>query len=370
MSSRENPLPVSSASIILTHPTISERLRIWKATYAHWGTALAFDDYIARENNNLKSSVAANDGFTNWILTDRSAPDQRPILSSCETYRKRAIVCSKEGVIRNGTGYSVASVFTFTEYQGRGYAKKLMELLAEELRGVADFSTLWSDIGPKFYNSVGWKPFKSTFLQLPATSVEVKLDDGLTPINSDNILSLVKLDEKILREKLASPSSKDRVLVLPDLDTIRWHLDRESFMCKHIFSRTPMIHGVVYKPQTDANAKIWAIWTRNFYGQKREENTTHIIRLGIENENISNVAMETGIKAICRMAQKEADEWLCSTVEIWNPDERVKKIAEETQELGAKLVVRENDHLSSMQWFGEGSIDEIDWICNEGYAWC
>ncbi|OJK04270.1 hypothetical protein ASPACDRAFT_112718 [Aspergillus aculeatus ATCC 16872] len=366
----EDSLSVLSASSILAHPTASERSRIWKATYPHWGDALAFDDYITREVNNLKFCQERNNNFTNWILTDSSAPDQRPLFSSCETFTRRAFICGREGDLREVTCCAVASVFTFTEYQGRGYAKKLMTLLAQEIRGFADFSVLWSDIGPKFYDSVGWKPFKSAFLQLPAISSDASLENGLKPIEIGDLPPLVKLDQKILLERLAVPSPKVRVLILPDLSTIAWHLFHEAFIWQHVFSRTPSIHGAVYTSPKDPGDKVWAIWTRKIYGLKREDNVTHVIRLGMGNGSISNDTFKVAITALCLMAQREANDWNCGTVEIWNPDDRVRQVVEEIQELGAKFVTREHNQLSSMQWFGESCIDEVDWMCNEGFAWC
>lgn len=369
LSRLEDSPAVLSSPLILAHPTATERLRIWKTAYPHWGDGLGSKDYIDREIKNLQFCQGHNN-LANWILTDGGAADQRPLFSACETYMKRAIIAGKEGDLRHGTCYAVASVFTFDEYQGKGYAKKLMTLLAEELRGVADFSVLWSDIGPKFYESVGWKPFKSTFYQLPATGGDGTLDYESKPIKFDDIPHIVKLDEKILREKLTVPSPKVRALILPDLSTIEWHLFHEAFVCQRGFSRTPSIHGALYTSPNPARSEVWAIWKRNIYGKKRENNTIYVVRLVIEDDSISSDNLKIGIIALCRMAQKEANEWFCSTVEIWNPDDRVKKAIEGIKDLGAKFVTQENHHLGSMRWLKEGSIDEVDWVCNEGFAWC
>ncbi|GKZ36984.1 hypothetical protein AbraIFM66950_008276 [Aspergillus brasiliensis] len=370
MSALKDSYTISLSPLVLTHPTVSERLRIWKATYPHWGDALTFDDYITREVKNLEFCQEGQGNFDNWILTDDSAADQRPLFSSCETFKKRAFICGKEGGLRDGTCCAAASVFTFPEYQGRGYAKNMMTLLGQEIRKFADFSVLWSDIGPKFYHSVGWKPFESTFIQLPAISHNAIFEDGLEAIKIEDLPHLIKRDEKILLKQLEVPSDKIRVLVLPDLDTIKWHLFHEAFSCQHVLSRTPTIHGAIYTSPNHPHAQIWAIWTRKIYGQECESNTFHVLRFVIEDENISSDALKSGISALCRMAQKEANEWACGTVEIWNPSDRVRKAAEGIEGLGAKLVTRKNHHLSSMLWLTEGSIDEVDWFCNEGFAWC
>ncbi|KAF4965283.1 hypothetical protein FSARC_6901 [Fusarium sarcochroum] len=380
MASHENLPPVSSPSLILTIPTPSERERIWRGTHHMWGAALTMEDFITREYNNLDAPLARDGGLTSWMLTDGSLkPDDRPILSSCETFRKRALVSNKDGHLREGTAYGVASVFTFPECRSKGYGKKMMSLLADELRsrqqkneGDADFSVLWSDVGPKFYNAVGWKPFESTYLEFPVSDTEPVADASLKPVTVDDLPDLTDRDEKLIRDKLSSSSSQISAAVLPDLTTIRWHLHRENFMCKHIFSRTPTVHGAVYTPSGAPNSRIWAIWTRSFYGgiAKPEKNTVHVIRLVVEDESISDETLAKGIQAIASSVQKEAKDWLCAKVEVWNPEDRVKRVTEGIQSLGAKFIVRENENLASMHWFGKDSDQDIEWVANEKFAWC
>ncbi|KAF5678824.1 lysine acetyltransferase [Fusarium heterosporum] len=380
MASHDNLPPVSSPSLVLTRPTDVERERVWKGTHPHWGAALTMEDYIAREHDNLEAALARDDGVTSWILTDGSMkPDDRPILSSCETYKKRALVSSKEGRVRDGTAFGVASVFTFPECRGKGYASKMMSLLADELRGRqqknegdADFSVLWSDVGPKFYNAVGWKPFESTWLEFPVTETEHTAEESVKPITLDDIPDLAARDEELLRKGVSSPSSRVRAAVVPDAITLQWHIHRGDFMCKHLFSRTPTVHGALYTPPDTPNSRIWAIWTGNFYGMldKPEKNILRIVRLVIEDETISDETLTKGIQAIASSAQKTAKEWSCSKVEVWNPQNRVQKAAESIQSLRAKFFVRENNNIASLQWFGEDSNEGIEWIANEKFAWC
>ncbi|KAM0340226.1 hypothetical protein ACHAPU_010570 [Fusarium lateritium] len=380
MASHDNLPPVSSASLVLTHPTDAERERVWKGTHPHWGAAVTMEDYIARERNNLEAPLARDGGLTTWILTDGSMKsDDRPILSSCETYKKRALVASKEGDVRDGTAFGVASVFTFPECRGKKYASKMMSLLADELRGRqqknegdADFSVLWSDVGPKFYNAVGWKPFESTWLEFPVVETEPTVEESVKSITLDDIPDLAARDEELLRKRISSPSPQARAVVVPDTTTLQWHIHRGDFMCEHIFSRTPTVHGALYTPPDAPNSRIWAIWTGNFYGMldKPEKNILRIVRLVIEDEDVSDELLTKGIQAIASSAQKTAKEWSCSKVEVWNPQNRVRKAAEGIQSLGAKFFVRENSNLASLQWFGKASDEDVEWVANERFAWC
>ncbi|KAF7546813.1 hypothetical protein G7Z17_g8150 [Cylindrodendrum hubeiense] len=380
MASHDNLPLVSSPTLILTVPTDSERDRIWRATHPHWGAAVTIDDYVERETTLLDAPLARNGGLTPWMLTDGNlAPDSRPILSSFETYRKRALVADKNGAVKEVTSYGVASVFTFTECRGKGYASKMMALFSQQLRaaqekknGDAGLSVLWSDIGKDFYNSLGWKPFQSTYLEFPTIKSSLVPDGNLKLISFEDLPSLAAQDEKLLRNTISKPASKARAVILPDLDTLQWHLIREDYMCKYIFSRTPAIRGAIYTPPDAPNSRVWAIWSRAFYGglAKPEKNTLYFLRLVIENEDISDEELAKGIQAIVSVAQQEAPEWKCTKAEIWNPTERVKKVAEGIEELGAKFKVREKDNLASLQWFGDGSVDEVEWVACEKYAWC
>ena len=382
MASQATLPSASSPTLKLVHPTETERLRIWAATHPQWGGALNLETYLEREVHLLTGPLSFNGGQTQWMLTDTSVPqEQRPILASCETLRKPSLIVSKDGKANEGIGHGVASVFTFPEMRGKGYAGKMMELLGKELsrqgdkqRDQAVFSVLYSDIGKKFYNNVGWKPFESNHLQFPVPSSEVAINEHAKPLAFDDLPALAALDEQLLRKKLTSSSttssSKTRVAIIPNLDALHWHLLREDFMCNHIFSRTPSVRGAIYTPPNQPNSRIWGVWTRNFYGgvAKPEKNVMNILRFVIEDESVSDKVLEEGIKAIVGLAQKEAKEYLCARIELWNPDERVRRLGESIE--GAEYVVRESDSITSLQWFGDGSVDDVEWVENEKYGWC
>ncbi|UZP41033.1 hypothetical protein NXS19_008849 [Fusarium pseudograminearum] len=362
MATQENLPSVTSPSLILTNPTTSERERVWKSTHLQWGAALKLEDYIAREYNNINAPLGRNGGVTSWILTDGNLkPDERPILSCCETYKRELFV------------------FTSPEYRKRGYGKKMMSLLADEFRsrqeknkGDADFSVLWSDVGPDFYGGIGWKAFRSTHLEFPVKDTLPPADPAVKPLTLDDILELTARDEEIIRNKVASSTSAASAAIIPDKETIGWHMSRVDFMCNRIFSRTPTIRGVLYTPPGAPNSRIWASWTCSFYGGVDEpsKNIVRILRLTIEDESISDEALAKGIEAISGFAQKEAKEWLCSKVELWNPEERIKRVTESIQSLGVKFVVKDYEHLASLNWFGKDHNQEVDWIANERFGWC
>jgi hypothetical protein len=91
-----------------------------------------------------------------WVLVD-SSDSESAVLASCETIRKMAAMSypqadsEKEVLVKEVTAYGIGSVFTPPECRGKGYAKTMLMMLAERLKGYNDevvgFSALYSDIG-------------------------------------------------------------------------------------------------------------------------------------------------------------------------------------------------------------------------------
>ncbi len=79
--------------------------------------------------------------------------NERPILGSCESFRKRALV-ARAGKLEDVISHGIGSVFCNPEYRGRGYAQRMIEELGKKLDTwnqkdgkKTDFTVLYSDIG-------------------------------------------------------------------------------------------------------------------------------------------------------------------------------------------------------------------------------
>ncbi|KAL7819851.1 hypothetical protein V8C26DRAFT_393579 [Trichoderma gracile] len=397
-SSSPTPLPPStSPTIILTNPTPKERTRTWLYNQTEWGNSLTVPAYLEREEYLLSIPLARNGGITNWILTDSSfaVPDkdddgERPVLAACETLRKRALVRdpsssadSDGSTVRDVWAYGVASVFTNKAFRGRGYAGKMMELLRGYMAGQhretgePAFSVLFSDIGKQFYAKHGWIPLENTQIEyrVRENPPEPDSSSNITLLGDEHVAELAERDEELLRKEIAKPNSADpskvRVAVIPDLDALQWHFYREAFICNAAFGRKPSVHGAMYtSPST--GSRVWAWFERNHYGgpEKPEKNLLSFLRFVIEDENISDQELSEAVVGIFRAAEREAKDWKCSKVEIWNPNPRVRKAAEAAAEFLTTFVVREDKNLASLNWFGEGSAEDLDWVANERFEWC
>ncbi|KAL2262269.1 hypothetical protein VTK26DRAFT_1951 [Humicola hyalothermophila] len=395
--------PATSPSLVLTHPTEAERRHTWRLTYPKWGPALSEADYLAREAYLTTVPLARDGGITHWILTvDGMEPDRRPVLSSCESLRKRAVVTrrgAREGEgegeaveVEEGVAHGIASVFTDPAFRGKGYASRMLRELGARLRGWqvqrgkgtgreggeqekkmegqqhSLFSVLYSDIGKTFYARHGWAPFESRHVSFrPGGQGDVA--KAARPIGYHELAELCCVDEKLLRADLARrPPGRRHVAILPELDAMLWHLMREDFMTKCIFGRTPDVRGAV---AGEPGKRVWAVWMRGYYGglKKMEGNTLHVLRVVVEDETQPDDELVAGFRAIVQIAKAEAAEWKTQDVQVWNPPPKVKGLIDKTG-IEYEFVDRATDSIASLMWYGEEPTAEIDWVANEKFAWC
>jgi GNAT superfamily N-acetyltransferase len=368
-----------SDSLYLTHPTPEEKIATWTLNSVNWGTALSESDYLEREAYLTTVPLARHGGVTHWILVDRNLPpNERPILASCESLRKPVLV-SRNGVITEGITHGIGSVFSQPKYRGKGYASRMLRELGPILKEwqvdqnipgkrSCPFSILYSDIGKNYYAKFGWAPFPSTHISFPPAANTKPFT--AKPLAYPDFEELCALDGQYIRRSLElAKDGKIHVALIPDHNTMQWHHGREDFVTSKVFGKSPTIKGAI---AGEPGSRVWAIWTRAFYGPLKPEsgNTLHILRLVIEDEKDieSNAAKMRGILEI---AQAEAKEWQLGHVELWNPTEVVKEMVKKTG-LDHSEVEREEESIASLMWYGEGSgkADEIEWVGNEKYGWC
>lgn len=378
----------------LSHPTPTECLEIWELTSLAWRDALTLPLYL-KESDFLTSVPLAKDGgMTLWILVDKKLPpDQRTILCSCETFRKRAFI-STNGVVTEKIIHGVASVFCNPSYRRRGYAARMMKELVkllptwqtEKIECIG--SVLYSDIGKTYYAKLGWHPFPNNS-HIELHPLKVAKPPGVRELLAGDLAQLCMEDEYMVRKALATASSdqKIRMMLVPDLDHMLWHHKKEEWVCDKLFGKEPQFKGAV---AGQPGNRVWAIWTHRFYGDPKLEtsgNTLYILRLVIENHaalaatlsRSTRTAQEATqfelhaehLKNVLQTAQAEAAEWRLSHVNLWDPTPVVEALLERTSVHFTK-VDRENEGIASLLWYGEGTgkEDSLEWVGNEKYAWC
>jgi GNAT superfamily N-acetyltransferase len=378
----------SSRTLVLAQATQKEKETTWRANFFEWGKALSNIDYYAREDHLTRAPLARDKGITHWVLVDGTlSPDERPILASCESLKKTALVRSpKDGEhVKEMVCHGIGSVFCAKEYRGRGYASRMMTELGEKLKtwqggenGVA-FSVLYSDIGKKFYAEHGWVPFASTHIEFLPTDASSEVNETgreVKLLTDADIPALCETDSQLINQGLlAAHNHKTHVAILPNLEHMGWHREREIYMCDKIFAKVPESRGAIVG---DPGQRIWAIWTRSYYEPLAADshNTLHILRLVIEDElegadddKLSRQAL--GLRKVIEEARKQAKDWKLRHVELWNPDPVVRNLVDRTG-LPHKTVEREKDSIASLMWYGQsqGTPETVEWVKNEKFGWC
>jgi GNAT superfamily N-acetyltransferase len=371
-----------SPDLILVPATASERIASIRLNSVAWKGPLDVETYIQREDHLLQQRLT-RDGLTCWVLVDGREPeDSRTILSSCESYRKSALL-AHDGTVEKVSTHGVGSVYCRPEFRGKGYAKRMLEELSvkletwgmeKEARRRSLFTVLFSDIGKKFYAQFGWRPYLSSHMSLPATVAGLVEKGATRDLFAEDVqkclCSEVVLDK--LRDQMLVASRESggaKIAILPNFDHFVWHWAREEFYAENLLpERSPP----VVKGAGDDRARVYCAWNRNF-GETPEDNVLYILRWVYDEPTspAEEEAIVNAMAAILRRAQQEAQEWNMSKVEFWNPTPLLQK-AVALVEPRVELVHREKDSISSLRWTGEeqGLGKDVEWLLNEKYTWC
>ncbi|TAQ87794.1 hypothetical protein B7494_g3895 [Chlorociboria aeruginascens] len=383
-------LPSShSSNIHITQPTLSECEKISTLTWHSWGDALTLPQYLqeARYLNDIP--LAKDGGLTAWILTTKdSTPNERLIFSSCETYRKRAFVSDGKENVKEETIHAIASVFCNPEYRGRGYASRMLKELGSILKewqieeGMKCMgSMLYSDLGKNFYAKLGWDPMKHNIHLEFSPSQDAK-PLGVREILDGDLEELCRDDEIMVREEMVGIlDSRTRVMIVPNVDHMRWHHGKEEFASEKLFRKIPYVKGAVVG---EPGNRTWAIWTHRFYEMPKNaasptcENSLYILRLVVENKSVCLSNDETALqskvsqlKDILQSARVEAAQWNLPHIKLWSPAPFIEDLIEKGR-IPYRKVDRENDSITSILWYREenSNQDLPELIGDEKYAWC
>ncbi|TLS26415.1 hypothetical protein PpBr36_04843 [Pyricularia pennisetigena] len=408
--------PASSPSLIVTKATPDELRRIWISTYNNWGRALSVADYVERERYITTIPGSSEGRMTSWVLVEADkSPEERQVLSSCDTWRKPAVAVLPGGKhIEDGIAHVIGGVFTAPEFRGKGYASRMMTEVGKILktyqadqvshshggktlrqtsgRGASEinghgkspvlFSALYSDIGKGFYAKHGWRPYPSTHISwtpthikaAPSTNGDVSRESRhqVRALEETELPELCAIDERLIRARLpaeAARTGRPAVAIIPCLDNVQWHLRREAYVTSHMYAdgRVPSIRGAVWGPP---GGRLWAYWMRGYYGAV-EHNTLNVLRVVVENPDEARVEdLIEGFRGIVELARAEAGRWDMGDVQFWNPEGLVKELVQRCG-VDYRVVHREEESIASLMWYGEGGEDrEVEWIVNEKIAWC
>ncbi|KAK2751469.1 hypothetical protein FQN55_000744 [Onygenales sp. PD_40] len=391
MGSSDCSMPLGdSPELVLVVPTPAERIQCLKSNGLEWRGPLSSEQYIQRENHLIAQDMTKDGRVTCWVLVDRNLPpDNRPILSSCESFSKHALV-AHGGTVEDTLAHGVGSVFCRPEFRRRGYAGRMITELAKKLdtwqqensiRKKGVFSVLYSDIGKNFYAERGWKAFPSSHFTLAPVSKETfnqgisGVDLGLVKdMEADDVKKLMCSDAAMNRYReilrtASEGSNKAKVGFLPDYATFSWHWAREQFYSNILLPQKgePKIKGACVEDR-----KVFVCWNRNF-GSTQKDGVLYILRTQYEEPTspAEEKSVVEALAAILYRAQLEAHEWGRDHVELWNPPPVIQKAVKMLNPV-AEVEHREKNSICSLKWNGKelGLGDGADWYWNEKFAWC
>lgn len=377
-----------SPDIHLVEATHEEIDALQHANSDEWKGALNLEQYLRREEHLSQQELTKDGGLITWVLVhQQDANGPRQVLCSCETIRKKALA-AKDGKVEDVWCHGVCSVFCPPEFRGKGYAGRMIAELGRTLERLqvkdnktALFSVLYSDIGKKFYAARDWQVFPSSGIPLPANPSLGSLPTAVRLLKSGDLAELCELDETILRNRLANSQGGYTVAVIPDILHLSWHHAREDFVAQELYNKRPDIKGAIIGEQ---GRRVWIYWTRVWASPTESSpSTLHILRLAFEDETwsdydaassdtvaiVKNSEIVRQIATLLAVAQFVASEWQMEEVLLWNPSSATLAAALSIDPKAA-IAHREEESITSLRWFGEGSWKDVKWEANEKYAWC
>ena len=180
---------------------------------------------------------------------------------------------------------------------------------------------------------------------------------------------------------MSAPADVERrLIIVPNLDHMLWHIRKEEFATEYLFGRIPKAKGAI---AGHPGAQVWAIWTHRYYGHpdfESSQNVLYILRLVIEGDDSrsrplqakpsKNLGGIASIKAVMEAAEAEAAEWQLDCVKLWDPSPLVQELLIETG-MEYHIIEREEDSIASPLWYDENGREKTApvWINNEHYSW-
>ncbi|OMH81318.1 Lysine acetyltransferase [Zancudomyces culisetae] len=352
--------------------TIEQIHETWLRTHAEWGVGVMdVKTYHDREH------VLANQDFTGknitiWLYGEKkerlSETGSLNFKSSLETFKRKALIKRKgKSEVEEILCHSIATVFVPICNRGHGYANGMIGELYKALSKLGEASTLYSDIGRKFYSKFGWDvhPFVITDIEISA----INQSDKQATDTEQFVVELI--DEELAKEvaeedckRLAvqleemDSSQSTKFLILPEVSAYQWRWAREKFEAEKCFGIDHSNgNGLKIFGARIKNSTSFIIWAHKF-----RENKMYILR-----ENWSN---EKHIKPLMDACIAECKKHSLSKITSWNLNPASIAVLE--REYGPVAVTSNTMpelSLPSLAIFNKEKDEKVDWVLNSDYAW-
>lgn len=230
----------------LTLATEAQKAQRDELTFSAWGRTLTPETYALRERR-LRAHPWSAAGMKTWLL----CADDGAVLASCETFRTDSFLRGPGGALVPGDSFAIASVFTEERLRGRGYATRLMDLLAAELERAsprAHAALLFSDVGPAQYARSGYR-------ELPAWDWRFSPTEGEPGAGVERLLG--ERDVPAALPRLRQPEAP--FFLWPSAAQVDWHVERERIYAEALARPRPEAQGATVGDST----ALWAMTAKD-----------------------------------------------------------------------------------------------------------
>ncbi|KAJ3362284.1 hypothetical protein GGF32_006316 [Allomyces javanicus] len=368
----ETPVPKPGAKYALRR--VDKSPLHWAATrenYEEWGRAsgLTLDQYFEREQV-LQSTAFAQGAHMSWVLVaanEVKAADPT-ILASCETFHR---VGRLGGQLVNV--WVMAAVFVDQTQRGHGYSKHLVTMIRDHWIAQCPelgVSILYSDVGPRFYDKLGWRVF-------PSDALVATIDPARMPSSSDSpfeyldavtAASICGAAWSHAREHDQTDVGGRQIFAIPlDATCIAWHEANTRFyyaQSAHGDPRTALHpHGTdtVGIRMRDA-VLLWALHPHVDTG------VLCVLHLAADSGRAAADALSVAVHHAVQFGLGSVEVYVTDGW-TWDADACVALLGTEWKRESPR-----DESLSSLMLWRDGSVvadprDEVAWHGNEKYAW-
>ncbi|KDO34077.1 hypothetical protein SPRG_01351 [Saprolegnia parasitica CBS 223.65] len=342
------------ANLVLKVATADQLYEADVHTYSSWGAPhLSLAQYLEREAR-LRDTAFAKETLTGYVLVPAADPDTRDILAYVEVFRRPSVVYPASASPKVYVdGFSIGSVYTPVAHRKKGYATTMLALVVAQLRAASTsfvLSNLYSDIGPTYYATKGWRVHRSDEATIPVAAIVPPAASPASAVlySIDSPSALVHAAQGSQRLLDASLRPGQCAFVVT-ASCIEWFAARSHFYghtLKHLSSLPSLLGG--YKVGANGKVTDAVLWTHNF-----RDDQLVLLHWNVQAENAW---------AFLSLAAKEAAAWQLKSIVVWN--------AELPTELRAYNKARD-DSLASLlvQTLPDATEVALEWIGNEKYAW-
>ncbi|CAG8668341.1 5340_t:CDS:2, partial [Dentiscutata erythropus] len=338
-------------------------------SYMSWGyPVLTIEEYIEREEI-LANNEFTSENFKVWVLISRTnynsinSNNTEPIIySQCETFKRKALITLSSGQVKEATCYCITALFTPPQYRHKGYATMMMRLLNDKLRFEykAEFSYLYSEIGPDFYTRLGWKIFAHKEIRFDVDDKFLtvsKNSEIIIAINQSNLESVINKDCELIKKEITKLNKKS-VVILPTKPAFDWLFQKTKFYSEfHSSTEDPRLFGAIILKGNNYNEEPlerFIMWNHDF-----KENELLIVRFRSDSQYMT--------KLLIHQAMQEANKFQFKRIILWNPDLSLFNISKDLNIFDGEVVER-TESLPSLAWYADDD-DNVNWILNEKYTW-